>query len=149
MTWSTFADAAPALAAEGRRLMFRGETGEVLLATVRGDDPPRIHPIYVELVDDRLYAFILSGPKRRDLERDGRYALHTHVDPAEPSEFSLRGRAWIVTDPGRRQHVAERWSFEVDDGYGLFEFDVAAAVLGDRPDADAWPPRYTSWRVTG
>jgi hypothetical protein len=149
MTWSTFEAAAPDLASEGRRLMFRGETGEVLLATVRADAPPRIHPIYVEVVDGRLYAFILAGPKRADLEHDGRYALHTHVDPAEPSEFSVRGQASVVTNPERRRDVAEHWSFEVDDGYGLFEFDVEAAVLGSRPDPDAWPPRYTSWHAPG
>jgi len=149
MTWATFEAAAPDLAAEGRRLMFRGETGEVLLATVSGDTPPRIHPIWVEVLDGRLLAFLHTDSKARDLEADGRYAMHTHIDPAEPSEFSIRGRAWAVTDPERRRTAAEGWPFTITDAYRLFEFDVEAAVLGIRPNADAWPPRYTSWRATG
>ncbi len=149
MSWSTFEAAAPDLAVEGRRLMYRGgASGKVFLATVRPDEPPRIHPITVDIVDGRLYAFILSGPKRRDLEMDGRYAMHAHLDLDKPDEFSIRGRAWIVEDPARRRTVAARWAFEPDDGYGLFEFDVTTAILGSRPDADAWPPRYTSWRAT-
>jgi len=61
-----------------------------LLATVRGDDPPRIHPLWVGIVGGRLYAFILKSAKRTDLQRDGRYALHTHIDPAAPMAFTER-----------------------------------------------------------
>ena len=148
MTWSTLEAGAPGIAAEGRRLIYRTETGEVLLATVRGDEPPRIHPIYVAIIDGRLYAFIIrSGPKYRDLDRDGRYAMHTHQDPVAPSEFSCRGHARLVTDQSTREAVAAAWYFETDDSYGLFEFDVEAAVLGSRPTADDWPPVYTSWRA--
>jgi len=145
VTWATFQASSPAVAAEGDRLITRREIGEVLLATVRGDDPPRIHPIHVAIVDGRLYAFILRGPKRADLEQDGRYAMHTHQDPGAPSEFSVRARAHLVTVEARRARVAAAWSFEVDDTYGLFEFTVEAAFLGARRDADEWPPRYTSW----
>ena len=147
MTWATLERNVPDLAAAGRRLIDRGGVGEVFLATVRGDQPPRIHPIYVAIVDDRLYAFILRGPKRIDLERDGRFAMHTHQDPSAPSEFAIRGRAHLVTDEARRASVASAWSFEVDEGYGLFEFTIEAAVLGTRPTADDWPPRYTSWKA--
>jgi hypothetical protein len=145
MTWAVFEASAPRMAAEGVRLITRVDVGEVLLATVRGDDPPRIHPINVAIVDSCLYAFILRGPKRADLEQDGRYAMHTHQDPTAPSEFSVRGRATVVTDEARRDRVAQTWSFEVDETYGLFEFSVEAALLGERRDADEWPPRYTSW----
>ena len=108
VTWAEFAAAAPDIAAEGRRLIYARGDGEALLATVRGDDLPRIHPINVAIVDDRLYAFVISGsPKRHDLELDGRYALHTHQDPAAPSEVGLRGRALLRgrgdrTSAGRR-----------------------------------------------
>ena len=96
VTWAEFSDAAPDLAAEGRRLIYRGEGGKALLATVRDGAPPRIHPISIGIVDDRLYAFINPSPKRRDLATDGRYALHTHQDPAVPREFSVRGRAVLI-----------------------------------------------------
>jgi hypothetical protein len=145
VTWAEFKAAAPDLAAEGRRLIYRGKSGEVLLATVREGDPPRIHPISVGIVDDRLYAFINRSPKRRDLATDGRYAMHTHQDPAAPKEFSVRGRAVLVDAADVRSAVAATWSFEPDETYDLFEFSIDSALLGLRDDPDEWPPRYTSW----
>jgi hypothetical protein len=144
-TWAAFEQAAPDLAAEGRRLIRARGDGEALLATVRGDGPPRIHPINVDVVAGGLYAFLLDSPKRRDLAEDGRYALHTHQDAAAPSEFMVRGRAILVRDGATRAAAAAVWAFTVDDSYDLFEFDVASAVLGARPTADDWPPIYTRW----
>jgi dipeptidyl aminopeptidase/acylaminoacyl peptidase len=149
VTWTTFSDAAPAMAAAGRSLIYRTETGEALLATVRDGEPPRIHPIYVAILDGRLVAFILRSAKRVDLESDGRYALHTHQDPAAPSEFMIRGRARVAADPSERETAAAAWYFEVDDSYTLFEFSIESALLGERADADEWPPRYSSWRAEG
>ncbi len=148
-TWDEFASGSPEIAARGRGLIERSGTGEALLATVHGDAPPRINPIYVEIVDGRLLAFIIVGSaKLADLATDGRYALHAHQVPAAPHEFLVRGRAREVTDPALRDAGAAAWSFEIDDGYRLFEFSIEQAVFGERPDADAWPPRYTSWRST-
>ena len=148
VTWAEFAAAAPEIASEGRRLLYALGGGKALLATVRGDDPPRIHPITVAIVGERLYAFIIArSPKKLDLELDGRYALHTHMDQAAPNEFALRGRARLVDDPEERGRVATGWAFEVDDSYTLFEFSIENAVLGARATADDWPPIYTSWRA--
>lgn len=149
-TWSEFAAAAPEIASEGRRLIDASDDLKVLLATVRGDDPPRIHPITMAIVDERLYAFIIArSPKKLDLELDGRYALHTHLDPAVPTEIALRGRARLVDAPVERDRVADGWAFEVDDDYTLFEFSIEHALLGTRPTADDWPPVYSTWRATG
>jgi hypothetical protein len=146
-SWNEFAADAPDIGAEGRRLIYARGDGEALLATVRGDDLPRIHPINVAIVEGRLYAFIIArSPKRLDLETDGRYAMHTHQDPAAPSEVMLRGHARPVTDSSERAAVAGGWAFEVDDTYALFEFDIEIALLGSRPTADDWPPRYQSWK---
>ncbi len=101
MSWARFAASAPDLAADAHRLIFRTGEGSVLLATVRGDEVPRIHPISVAIVDGRLLAFILAGPKRVALETDGRYAMHSLLDLAAPDEVSVRGRATLVTDAGR------------------------------------------------
>lgn len=145
VSWSEFAAEAPDLAARGRGLFYRDGVGQGLLATVSGDRSPRIHPISLAIVGDRLYAFILASAKRQDLETDGRYALHNHQDLEAPSEFVVRGRARLVDDPAARDRVAEGWSFDVDDTYALFEFSIEAAVLGARDTADDWPPGYTSW----
>jgi hypothetical protein len=148
VTWAQFATAAPEIAAEGRALIYRGEVGEALLATVRDGEPPRIHPIWVALIDDRLYSFITKSPKRRDLATDGRYALHTHQDPAVPKEFAVRGRATQVEAGDVRSAVGAQWYFEPDETYELFEFSIESALLGLRDNPDEWPPRYTSWTAS-
>lgn len=149
-TWNDFAAAAPDLATSARSLLERSGIGEGLLSTVRGDGLPRIHPVDVAIVDGRLLTFVIVGSaKIGDLAADGRYALHAHQDPAAPDEFQVRGRAHEVVDPERRAAAAAGWSFEVDDGYRLFELDVEHAIIGRRPTADDWPPVYTSWRATG
>lgn len=149
-TWGELEAAAPDIASAGRRLLYRGGDGEALLATVRDDDPPRIHPVNVGIVDGRLYTFVIErSAKRKDLEADGRYAVHAHVDPAAPSEFLLRGRAREVTDASVRATVGSGWPFTVDEGYRLFELSVDSALLGERPTADDWPPRYSSWSAPG
>ena len=145
-TWAEFEAVAPAIAGAGRRLIYRTETGQALLATVRHTGLPRIHPIYVGIVDGRLVAFIMDSPKANDLAEDGRFALHTHQNPEAPHEFLVRGRALAIDDEAARIGVANAWYFEVDGTYRLFEFLVDQAVLGERPSPDDWPPRYTSWR---
>lgn len=118
-----------------------------MLVTVRGDDLPRIHPVTVDVVDGRLFVFIIArSPKCADLETDGRFALHTHVDPEAPDEFSVRGHASLVTDAATRARVGAGWAFDVDESYALFELSIASALVGRR-GADEWPPRYTSWRI--
>ena len=145
--WGDFADAAPELAAAGARHLDRSE-GAALLATIRGDAPPRIHPVTVAVRDHGLYVFLLDSAKRRDLVEDGRYALHAHQDQAAPDEFSVRGRARLVPAGGERDRVAAGWYFTVDDTYWLFELRVQSAILGERR-ADEWPPRYTRWISRG
>ena len=143
--WAAFVAAAPDLAADGRILLRRGGGDEGLLATVRGDAPPRIHPVSVGIVDGRLYVFVLPSAKLKDLEEDGRFALHAHQEPDAPSEFSIRGRALAVEDDAVRVATAAAWPFEVDETYRLFELRLEHAVIGRRPTADDWPPVYSTW----
>jgi dipeptidyl aminopeptidase/acylaminoacyl peptidase len=148
VAWSEFAATAPDLATRGRELFERTGAGEALLASVRDDLPPRIHPINVGIVDGKLLAFLIVGSgKVADLAADGRYALHAHQDPAVPHEFQVRGRAHEVHDRTLRTEAAAAWPFEVDDGYRLFEFGVEHAIFGERGSADDWPPVYTSWKA--
>lgn len=145
-TWGEFARAAPAVAGHGHSLLYRTGKGSGLLTTVRGDGLPRLHPITLAIVEDRLVAFIIvTSPKATDLFEDGRYALHSHLDLQQPHEFSVRGRARPIDDPATRAPIAADWPFEADDGYRLFEFLIEHAVAGERPTPRDWPPRYTSW----
>jgi hypothetical protein len=144
--WADFEADAPDLAGEGRRLLYARGDGEALLATVRGEEPPRIHPVNVGVVDGGLYAFLLPSAKRTDLEQDARFALHAHQDPAAPDELSVRGRARIVDDFATRHAVGSGWPFAVDDRYLLVELLPEQVVVGLR-GADEWPPRYRRWRA--
>jgi hypothetical protein len=142
-TWGEFAAAAPELAQKGRRLLYRTGAGEALIATVRDDEPPRIHPIAIAIVGEGLFCFILPSPKLRDLREDGRFALHAYPDAERPHEFQLRGRVRLV-DAATRATLAPDWSFSVGSA-PAFEFLIEDAVLGERDDRDEWPPRYMSW----
>jgi hypothetical protein len=145
-TWGELATAAPALAEEGSRLLDRDGIAMAQLATVRGDGLPRINPVWVRVVDDHLYVFVLKSHKRDDLEADGRYALHSHQDAAHVSDFSLRGRAHPVDDETVRSRVATAWYFEPDEAYRLFELSIEVALLGRRTSMDEMP-RHEVWRA--
>jgi hypothetical protein len=144
LSWNDFAAAAPELAEKGRALLYRTGDGEALLATVRESVPPRIHPITIGIVDDGLYGFILPSAKQRDLEVDGRYALHAYPDADVPHEFTLRGRVRRVAEPTRTT-VGASWTWTVGDA-PAYEFLIEEAILGERDSRKEWPPRYTIWR---
>jgi Pyridoxamine 5'-phosphate oxidase len=147
-TWADLEAGAPGIAAAGRAVLASGGEAGALLATIRGDAPPRIHPVTVAIEGDGLYVFLLDSAKRRDLAEDGRFALHGHQDPMVPTEFSVRGRARLVPAGAERDRVAAGWQFEVDDSYWLFELRIASVILGERA-AHEWPPRYTRWSAGG
>jgi hypothetical protein len=133
------------MAATGRRLLCGGGEGRRFspLCVTGAATHHRQHRI----VGDGLYAFVLDSAKRRDLERDGRFALHAHQDRAAPTEFMLRGHAHVIEPGALRDTVAAEWYFSVDDGYRLFEFSIEAALLGERSGPDDWPPRYARWNA--
>ena len=98
----TFEAAAPELAAAGQRLLYQFGPGLGFLATVRPDGGPRLHPICPVVADGELWAFILrQSPKCRDLERDGRYALHSFPPVEKDDEFAVTGRVRRVDDAAR------------------------------------------------
>src|SRR4051812_14809000 len=147
-SWNELSVGAPEIAETGRRLLTRTGIGEGLLATIRSDLPPRINPVYAEIVDGRLLTFVQArSAKAADLADDPRYAFHTHVDPAAPDEFAVRGRARPVEDPELVNHALAAWAFDAQgDGYRLYELDIEHALLGRRATADDWPPVYSAWR---
>jgi hypothetical protein len=148
-TWADLEAADPSLAATARALLERSGTGEGLLATVRLDAPPRIHPVNVAIVDGRLVTVVLAGTaKAVDMLVDGRFALHAHQDPAVPDELLLRGRAVRVTTVAERARLIAGWAFEVPADAHELDLRIEHALLGERPSPDAWPPAYRSVRPT-
>src|SRR5215813_6521965 len=107
VTWKEFAAAEPEMAEVGRTLLFQFGVGLAFLATVRGDGGPRLHPVCPVLSNDRLFVLITpDSPKRRDLLRDGRFALQSFPQPKPGSdEFYVTGKAEPVDDPAVRTEI--------------------------------------------
>ena len=146
-SWDAFAAAEPDMAERGLALLHQRGDGEGFFATVARHGTPRIHPLNVGVRDGRLLVFVQDrSSKARDLERNRRYALHAHVDPAQPHEFLVRGEARLVIDPAVRQAAASDWFFKVSDAYPLYELLIQHVLLGERATSNDWPPRYRSWR---
>lgn len=139
-SWSEFAAAAPSLAANVRALFEQYGPGLGYLATVRADGGPRVHPVSPVITDDGLYCFVIASPKRRDLERDGRYALHAYPPEDTNDEAYLAGTARPVTDRRRVAALAARFRATPRVDWRLFEFGVDVAMVGRAG------PTYHIWR---
>ena len=130
-TWAEFERAAPEQATLGRGLLTK--YGLAYLGTVRKDGAPRVHPVCPVIAEGRLFvATAPESPKRLDLLRDGRYALH-FLPGDNDAEFYLTGRARLVEDAATRAAVVEAARRTImPDGQGLqirqnewlFEYDI-------------------------
>src|SRR3954468_15301673 len=129
VSWSDFAAAEPSLAAGIRALLQQYGPGMGYLATVRAGGGPRIHPVSPVLTDDGLYCFIVNSPKRRDLERDGRYALHSYPPEESDDEAYLTGRAVRVRDQLVVSRLSESLRASPDVDWQLYELLIETATL--------------------
>jgi hypothetical protein len=146
-TWSEFVAAAPALAADIRGAFHQYGPGLGYLATVRADGGPRIHPVSPTVTDDGLYCCLLDTPKRHDLDRDDRYALHAFPPEDSDDEACVRGRARLVTEPSIIRRVAHELRAEPEVDWWLYELSVDTAiyvhrVAGGRP-YQLWSPPHS------
>jgi hypothetical protein len=143
-SWSDFVAADPSLAAAVRRAFHQYGPGLGYLATVRPDGGPRVHPVAPAITDGGLYCCLLDTPKRRDLERDSRYALHAFPSEDSDDEACVRGRAERITDPATIERVAHELRAEPSVDWRLFELSVEKAIfvhrgVGCRP-YQIWTP---------
>lgn len=149
----TFADleaSAPDMAAVARRLLWIPGVGFGYLATVGRDGAPRIHPVNVAIVEGRLVTFVVPSPKRADLERDGRYALHTTGSETESDEVAITGRAIPRDDdPAFRDAARAAMPFDVPPAHHLFELGIERVLWAAYPTPPSFPPAYHRWSVAG
>lgn len=129
VSWSDFAAASPRLAEEIRGLMHQYGPGLGYLATVRPDGGPRVHPVSPVITDEGLFCFVIDSPKRRDLERDGRYALHAFPPEESDDEAYVAGRARLVTDEEQVDRLAQALHASPRVDWRLFEFTVEVAMV--------------------
>ncbi len=148
-TWVQFSAAQPRLAAAIRELVHQYGMGLGYLATVRADGGPRVHPVSPVIMDDGLYCFVIDSPKRRDLDRDGRYALHAFPPEDNDDEAYIAGRATRVTDPARVERLAQAYRAEYRLNWRLYEFSVDVAMVARRPGGGGPSGTETQiWRDT-
>ena len=154
LTWSELASSRPDLAEAGRELLYQVGVGLAFLATTRPDGGPRVHPMCPILDGESLHAFIVNGPKQRDLVRDGRYALHSFPCPDNEDAFYVTGYARLVDDGSVRQRlsdvfVSERASLGVPPPGAselLFELTVESCMLTRTTGHGDPSPRHEIWR---
>ena len=123
----------PALASSIRALVYQYGPGLGYLATIRRDGGPRVHPVSPVIADGGLFCFIVNSPKRHDLERDGRYALHSYPAEASEDEAYLTGRAGPVGDPARVGRLAATMHAEPRVDWKVFELSIEVAMTVRRP----------------
>jgi hypothetical protein len=152
--WSEFAAVEPRLAEVIRGLLYQYGPGLGYLATVRADGGPRVHPVSPVISGNGLYCFVIDSPKRRDLDRDGRYAMHAFPPESSDDEAYLAGRAVQVTNSLVIARLAAEMRAEPRVDWRLYEFTVEVAMVvrrgiaptsADRDD----PTARRIWRDPG
>ena len=125
-TWGEFAETAPEMAEVLLKLL--DWIPITYLATVRSDGAPRVHPVVPIIADGRMFVATLStSPKRLDLVRDGRYAMHA-LPGKRDDEFYITGRARLLEDGATRALVVEAAKHEIHDDDWIFEFYIEHAM---------------------
>ncbi len=150
--WQEFEQQAPEIAEGGRKLIYQYGIGLGFLATVRKDGGPRIHPFCPIIAAGGLYGLLVPSPKRHDLARDPRAAIHALSPEEVDDEFYLAVRARREPDAAVRDAVAEVYRAtggNTNDSELLFEFDIERALLATYKHRGDWPPLYRKWAVPG
>ena len=118
---------------------------------MRADGGPRLHP-FCPVIDDGLYAFIVPSPKRDDLHRDGRYALHSFPADENEDAFTIAGTVRLTEDAAARDRLEDRYRGERSqpastpmDDQDLFEFLIERCLLTRTTGHGDVSPRHVVW----
>ena len=155
-SWGDVQRLRPDLATQAAELLYAFGVGLAFLGTVRADGGPRLHPICPLFAEGGLYAFIVPSPKRVDLLRDGRYALHSFPPETNEDAAYLTGVARPAPDSALRarlsdQFVSERAALGVKpppETEQVFAFYVESILLTRTTGHGDPTPVHTVWRPT-
>jgi hypothetical protein len=148
-TWTEFSAEAPEIAELAERRL--AATGLMMIATLRRDGFPRISPLEPVIADGRLtlhdgrlwLGMMVDSTKSRDLQRDGRFALHSATADKMVTEGDVKmwGVATQVTDHDTLARFADHifasvgYRFEVGT-FDAFDVDLlGASSVGVDSDA--------------
>ena len=156
--WDAVTAASPALA--GRVRSALDAHLHKVLATLRADGSPRVSGTEVDFRLGEVWLGSMPGAvKVRDLQRDGRFAIHSA--PADETlatpDVKLAGIAVEVVDDARietwRRSRAAEGREQPPGPFHLFRLDVrelVATSLGDPPDhlvIESWSPARGTRRL--
>lgn len=152
--WATFERRRPDLASAGRQLLYQYGVGLAFLATAAADGAPRVHPMCPVLHDRGLFALLVPSPKRDDLRRDGRFALHSFPCDDNEDAFYVAGAAHRETDAAvvdavRARFLQERGMTEPPPGFAeheAFAFDLHRCLVTRTTGHGDPAPRHAVWR---
>jgi hypothetical protein len=142
LTWEEFVALQPEMAGFGlKRLGYH----VMYLATVRKNGYPRVHPFTPFVASGRLFAFMEpTSPKGLDLQRNGLYTMHSLVTDMDGTngEFTITGRAQLVTDPATRELAVKGCPYNPNERYVCFEFKLEECMtntyLNGAPNTIRW-----------
>ncbi len=142
LAWEEFEKSAPEMARFGAQRMSERV---MYIGTVRKDGYPRVHPFTPFVSSGHLFAFMEpTSPKGHDLQRDGRYVIHSLVKDMNGSdgEFSITGKARLVEDAATRDIAVKGCPYTPKDRYVCFEFFVEGSFMthyvGGVPQVARW-----------
>ncbi|MDV6262788.1 pyridoxamine 5'-phosphate oxidase family protein [Rhodococcoides yunnanense] len=144
-TWNEFSAAAPNLAS-AVKARFTAHKHHVL-ATLRADGSPRVSGTEVEFDASGVLRLgsMLGAVKARDLQRDGRFALHSNPGhhSMEGGDAKIGGIADEITDPAVLQPIFDASPSELVPHH-VFDLDITEIVLtslvDDHMQIDVWRP---------
>lgn len=136
--WQTLEQQAPEIAEKGRGLLYQFNIGLGYLATQRADGGLRLHPFCPVVTGGGVYGLIIDSPKRRDLLRRKRYAIHAFGPEDRDDEFMLAGEARQVEDPATVAAVSEAFHAMGAQSDGD---ELCIEFLIDRAFLALYPPR--------
>ena len=116
------------------------------LATIKPGGYPRIHPFTPFIGSGRLFAFMEpTSPKAKDLQRNGRYAMHSLVTDGNGTngEFQISGNAFLLSDSASRETAIGSCPYKPSERYILFEFKIESCLTNYYTDGN---PNARRWR---
>lgn len=157
VTWGEFREENPELARLGQGLFYQFGVGLAFIATVRSDGGPRLHPFCPLVTSAGIWGLLLPSPKRDDLHRDGRYAIHSF--PADDNEdaFYVTGQGRYVSDDSVMSQVENQFMTEREltsrpssfDSHQLFEFLIERCLYTSTKGHGDPAPEHTVWASPG
>ncbi|GAA4846106.1 pyridoxamine 5'-phosphate oxidase family protein [Kitasatospora terrestris] len=144
-TWQDFEHEADDLAA-AVRARFESHKHHVL-ATLRKGGAPRVSGTEVQFIGaDLMIGSMYGAMKALDLQRDGRFALHSNPSDVTMAggDAKVSGTAVELTDPADLAAYEAELPAAVPGPYHAFRLDLAEVALTEVEDGDHLLIR--SWR---